>query len=136
MNGQRRSGGEGPAWPACRHAAVLHRVTAISGVILLGGGRIAELYGFGGAGLQAAGIVLGFIFALALVGSVPLAIGALLLCRKDPGLVAQSVLLLAVVALVWFVEDETILTLAFFGYAAVVLFVAWQRYRNVHPFIS
>lgn len=115
---------------------MLHRVTAVSGVILLGGGRIAEFYGFGGAGLQVVGIVLGFVFALALVGSVPLAIAALLVCRKDAGLVAQSVLLLGVVALVWFVEDETIMTFAFFGYAAVVLFVAWKRYRNTRPLMS
>ncbi|HKJ10295.1 MAG TPA: hypothetical protein VKA76_14500, partial [Gammaproteobacteria bacterium] len=101
-----------------------------------GGGRIAELYGFGGAGLQAAGIVRGFILALALVGNVPLAIAARLVCRKAPGLVAQSVVLLAVVALVWFVEDETIMTFAFFGYAAVVSFVTWQRHRSARPFMS
>lgn len=127
MNADKGNGGYAPAWRLCRNTAVLHVVTAISGVILLGGGKIAELYGLGGSGLQAAGVLLGFVFALALIANAPLAIGALFLCRRDRALVAQSALLVILAVVVWFVKDETLVTFAFFGYAAVVLFTAWKR---------
>jgi len=41
--------------------------------------------------------------------------------------VAQSALPVTLAVVVWFVKDEPLMTFAFFGYAAVVLFTAWKR---------
>ncbi|MEJ2644383.1 MAG: hypothetical protein P8180_05530 [Gammaproteobacteria bacterium] len=113
--------------PVCHYCSVLHRVTAVSGLVLLGGDSLVEFFGLQAAPWEVAGIILGFLFAFVLIGNVPLALATLWLCRSDPGLVAQSALLLIVAAVAWYLEDEAIITAVFFAYSLVVLSVAWKR---------
>lgn len=110
-----------------RYTELLHRVIALAGLILGGGGSALEQFGLSADFLDVLGVMLGFVIGFSLLAIAPLSLVSLIVSSPSRQLVAQNLMVWIFIGVLWFREEmDWLVTTAFLCYALTVL-VVWLR---------
>lgn len=118
----------------CRSTKRLHRVVAVCGLILGGGGSLLELLDLKSDFLDMLGVIMGFVLGFSLLAIAPLTLLALIVCRQSRQLIVQNLLVWMFIGTLWFTDGiDLLVTTIFLGYALTVLSLWFREALSKKP---